>query len=284
MLWKHLRRSKNVIDNRGKPSLGSGPSKKVVVGGGFGFLMVAALGWLLSANPTLSTSISKYLQEDIKATTFDPTEHHQFIQAMLGVSEDVWERSFASANKEWEAPLLVLFTKQTGSACGPAGFDVGPFYCPADSTIYMDLDYFNLLSQQLKIKGDTAQAYIVFHEMGHHVQTLLGILPDTYAKMQRVGKGKESNALLVRMELQADCYAGIVFNMNRSLLEPGDVAEFVNAAARIGDDWIQSRSGKVMPDTFAHGTSEQRAAWLLQGYKTGSLKDCDTTANILPTN
>ena len=172
MIWRHLRKSKNVIDNRNKVSSGN---KKAVVGGGFGFLLVAALGWLLTANPTISPSISKYMQGEIKATVFDPIEHQQFVQAMLGVSEDVWKRSFDAVSEEWVDPSLVLFTKQTGSACGKAGFDVGPFYCPADSTIYIDLDYFNLLSQQLKIKGDTAQAYIIFHEVGHHVQNLLGI-------------------------------------------------------------------------------------------------------------
>lgn len=272
MLWRHLRKSNNVVDKRRA-------AQKI---GAVSAAVTALLGWF-ALGPSLPESVTSYLKDtsQIKSASFAPTEHYQFVQAMLGVSEDLWNKAFKESKKTWVNPKLVLFSQATKSACGNAGFDIGPFYCSGDYTIYIDLDFFALMDKQLKVKGDTAHAYIIFHEVGHHVQTLLGTLPATYAKMQRM-KEKDSNALLVRLELQADCLAGVVFNQSKALLEPGDVEEFINAAARIGDDWLQSRSGRVMPDTFTHGTSEQRASWLLHGYKTGNTESCDTSKNILP--
>ena len=267
MKWENLERSTNVIDKRKK--------RNKIIGA------IAGLTAIVSTfiyGPNLPEYINSAVKEDNKYTAeakYTDEIHAEFIKAMLFITEDSWGKIFKSKNLTYKNTNLVLFTDSITSACGHAGFDIGPFYCSGDSTVYMDLDFFDLLSKNLKVIGDASQAYVVFHEVGHHVQNLLHVLPSVYLRMKKYPE-KDANNLLVRLELQADCYAGIIFNKSKKILEPGDIAEVVNAASRIGDDWLQSRSGKAMPDTFTHGTSEQRAGWLLHGYKNGTMESCDT--------
>lgn len=263
MKWETLRKSDNVIDKR---------RKKI------GFFVLSGIVAFFALNPYLPDYITNAVpdQDKIEKENFTDSENVQFIRTMLGVTEDVWKNEFLTLGKPYTNAKLVIFTDSVNSACGQSTSDVGPFYCPGDLQVYMDLTFFERFDKLLNMPGDAVQAYIVYHEVGHHVQNLMGTLPKTFAKMQRLPE-KESNALLTRLELQADCYAGITFNKIKHIMEPGDVAEIVNAASKIGDDWLQKRfSGKVVPDSFTHGTSEQRAGWLMYGYKRGSIKDCDT--------
>lgn len=275
MKWQNLEKSTNVIDRRKK--------RNKIIGA------IAGIAALISGaiyGPKLPEYINSAVKDDIsqmEKVNYSAEIHSEFIKAMLFITEDQWKTIFRSKNLQYKNAKLVLFTNSTNSSCGLAEFDVGPFYCSADSTIYIDLDYFNLLSKHLNFIGDASQAYIVFHEVGHHVQNLLHVLPAIHLRIRKYSE-KDANELLVRLELQADCYAGIMFNKSKQILEPGDVAEMVNGAAKIGDDYLQSRVGKVMPDTFQHGTSEQRAGWLLHGYKHGTMESCDTfvqTDNVL---
>jgi len=264
--WENLRHSSNVIDRRTK-------AKNI----GIIATIIAAISGLFVYGPKLPTYITDHIIDtnNVKSVDYNFDESREFIEVLLGITEDKWNQIFSSRNLHWISPKLILFTDKTKSACGDADFEVGPFYCSGDKTVYIDLDFFKLINNNLKIVGDTSQAYVVFHEVGHHVQTLFGILPKVQNKM-KISSEKDANLLSVRLELQADCYAGIIFNKSSTILEPGDIAEFINAAARIGDDWLQSRSGTIIPDSFTHGTSEQRAGWLLHGYKHGTIEDCNT--------
>lgn len=278
MKWQNSRRSDNVIDNRKKTS-------KIGIIGGIVATIIGFVSGIFIYGPKLPNYITSNIDDinQIQAVTYNYEEHLEFIRTMLGITEDKWAEIFKSKKMKWTTPKLILFTDKTKSGCGDADSNIGPFYCSADYTVYLDLDFFKLMEKNLKIPGDAAQAYVIFHEVGHHVQTITGILPRIYSKMAYINE-IEANKLSTRLELQADCYAGIIFNKSKSVLEPGDIAETINAAARIGDDWLQSRSGTVMPDTFTHGTSEQRAGWVLYGYKHGNLEDCDTftqTDNII---
>lgn len=273
MLWEKFRKSTNVSDLR--------KNKAAKVGGlaAVAAAVIAAVGYIVP----LPQSVMEYYTEtdQIVSARFDHQTHAEFVKAVLGSNEDVWRGLFANAKLNWQDAKLVLFTDGVRSACGTTGSDFGPFYCPADGGIYIDLDFFNIMERNLRSPGDSVQAYVIAHEMGHHVQTLMGTLPDTYSKMQRVRNQTEANQFLVRLELQADCYAGIWFNHVKFALEPGDLAEIINAASKIGDDYIQSLSGKgIMPDSFQHGTGAQRAAWLVQGFKNGTIESCETF-NIL---
>ena len=198
---------------------------------------------------------------------------------MLGSTEDVWSEIFAAQGQRYRKPTLVLFSDAVASACGTASAAVGPFYCPADQKVYLDLSFYELLSQRFGAPGDFAQAYVVAHEVGHHVQQLLGIADQVTAAQQRASEA-EANGLSVRMELQADCLAGVWgyhANRTRQLLEPGDVEEGLRAAAAIGDDMMQRQSaGRVRPESWTHGSSEMRVRWLRQGLSTGDPDQCDT--------
>jgi len=203
----------------------------------------------------------------------------EFVSVVLADTEQTWKTVFAESGKQYEEPVLVLFNQRVASACGSASSAVGPFYCPADRKVYLDLSFFRDLDRQLGAPGDFAQAYVVAHEVGHHIQTILGISQ----QVRSAGQGKSAavvNALSVRQELQADCFAGVwghAAHHYSNMLEPGDLEEALQAAAAIGDDRLQKRSGgDVVPDSFTHGTSAQRVSWFKRGFESGDMGQCDT--------
>jgi predicted metalloprotease len=206
-------------------------------------------------------------------------EQAQFVSVVVGYTEDTWNAIFQGMNRDYQEPRLVMFTDAVDSACGFASAASGPFYCPLDQKVYLDLGFFNELAQRFGAPGDFAQAYVIAHEVGHHVQRLLGTSEEVRAAQQQVGEA-EANDLSVRLELQADCYAGVWANhadAARQILEQGDTKEAMDAAAAIGDDRLQRRSqGYVVPESFTHGTSAQRAEWFNRGLTSGRLADCDT--------
>ncbi len=203
-----------------------------------------------------------------------------FISRVLKDTEDVWSRVFASFGKKYTNPQLVLFTGGTRTACGVGQSAMGPFYCPIDQKIYVDLAFYDELSRRFKAPGDFAQAYVIAHEVGHHVQLQLGIAEKVQELKERSGDERQANALQVRMELQADCLAGVWANLNNQMknrLQQGDIEEGLNAASQIGDDMIQRKTqGRVVPDAFTHGSSAQRTRWFKQGFDSGQMQSCDT--------
>ncbi|MEL6437424.1 MAG: neutral zinc metallopeptidase [Pseudomonadota bacterium] len=205
-------------------------------------------------------------------------EQTVFISRVLAETEDVWNGIFEAEGRNYPEPTLVLFERQVQSACGRASSSSGPFYCPADSKIYIDLGFFDQLARRFNASGDFAQAYVVAHEVGHHIQNIIGVLP-RFNQMRRRMSQAEQNAMSIRVELQADCFAGIWghFTEQRGLLERGDLEEALNAAQQIGDDAIQMRTqGFIVPESFNHGTSEQRRTWFMRGFETGRFAACDT--------
>lgn len=207
-------------------------------------------------------------------------EESEFVRAVLGDTEDTWRAIFQQAGQQYQDPKLILFRGGVNSACGFASSATGPFYCPGDRQVYLDLDFFREMEQRFAAAGDFAQAYVIAHEVGHHVQTLLGISSRINAARQRGERMEGDNGLLVRQELQADCLAGVwAYHAQQRLnwLEPGDVEEALNAANAIGDDRLQQQSrGRVVPDSFTHGTSEQRVRWFKMGFEGGQVGKCDT--------
>jgi uncharacterized protein len=207
----------------------------------------------------------------------------KFVRQVLADNEDVWSRVFQSAGKQYQKPTVVLFSGATPTACGPGQSAMGPFYCPLDQKIYVDLSFYDVMKRRFGASGDFAQAYVISHEIGHHVQNLLGIADAVQQAKTQAGSQAESNALQVRMELQADCLAGVWASLNeqvKSRLEPGDIEEGLNAAAAIGDDMIQRRTqGYVVPDAFTHGSSAQRVRWFRRGLESGQVRACDTFSN-----
>lgn len=271
--------SQNIEDRRGsRVSRGA-------IGGGIGTLALALIAMFLGFDPSAilqggpQSSISNEPIPQGQASGRD--EGREFISKVLGSNERVWGEIFQKAGRQYAHPKLVLFSGQVQSACGFASAASGPFYCPGDQKVYIDLSFYRELSQRFKAPGDFAQAYVVAHEVAHHVQNQLGIMAKVQAAQQRSSE-REANALSVRLELQADCLAGIwanFANRERKILEPGDVEEGLNAAAQIGDDTIQKRSqGYVVPEGFTHGSAEQRVRWFRTGLQSGDLKQCDTFA------
>lgn len=251
-------------------------------GGGLGVLAVVLVVSLLTGRNPLE------LLQFVESGGSAPSErggappaddvHAQFIAAVLGDTEDTWGRIFAAGGQQYEPPVLVLFDDMVSSACGTASSAVGPFYCPADRQVYLDLSFFRDLDERFGAPGDFAQAYVVAHEVGHHIQTLAGISGKVQQQRARLPEA-EANALSVRQELQADCLAGVWGHHagRRQLLEPGDVEEGLQAAAAIGDDRMQRQSGNVVvPESFTHGSSAQRVEWLRRGLETGDVNQCDT--------
>jgi predicted metalloprotease len=252
-------------------------------GGGIGLLVIVVIALFLGVDPTpllQQTTSSSVSQGSPSAPP--PAEQNEladFVSVVLADTEDTWRAQFAEGGQRYVEPTLVLFTDRVQSACGMAGAAMGPFYCPADQQIYIDLGFYDELRTRFRAPGDFAQAYVIAHEVGHHVQNLLGISDQVHNSQRGLGKA-EANALSVRLELQADCFAGVWANRaqrTRDILEPGDIEEALNAASAIGDDRIQRQAGgAVAPDSFTHGSSEQRVRWFKRGFETGDGGLCDT--------
>ena len=281
MRWRGQRESTNIEDRRG-----IGP--KVAIGGGLGTVVVLILALLFGADPQqlLNQSPSDPSSGVQSSRPVDPEEEKlkEFVSVVLGKSEDVWHEVFRRNGSQYREPTLVLFTDQVESACGRAGAAVGPFYCPADEKVYIDLAFYEALRRRFNAPGDFAQAYVIAHEVGHHVQNLLGV-SDRVEAMQRRTSEVEANQLSVRLELQADFFAGVFarYVQDQGILDPGDIEEALQAASAVGDDQIQRRTtGYIVPDSFTHGTSEQRLRWFKKGYDTGDMRQGDTfnTSNL----
>jgi uncharacterized protein len=289
MLWKKGRRSDNVEDARDDSGGGGG----LRIGGGkglglVGIVVVVAFGLLTGQDPMhilgqltgqLGQQTSQVAPPSRPASAANDPQV-DFVRAILGDTEDTWGMIFQQGGRQYRDPTLVLFRGQVNSACGFASSASGPFYCPADQKVYLDLDFFREMSQRFSAAGDFARAYVIAHEVGHHVQTLLGVSTRVQAARQRGERMEGSNGLLVRQELQADCLAGVWANNAQkrlNWLEPGDIEEALNAANAIGDDRLQQQSqGRVIPDSFTHGTSAQRVRWFKTGFAQGQLNQCDT--------
>jgi predicted metalloprotease len=280
MRWESERRSSNIEDRRGMR--GAGPA---IGFGGIGTIIVVLLiSFLTGTNPLSLLQMTDSLSPGPAAPSSVPTgapsgdPAAEFVAAVLGDTEETWGRVFAASGDPYEEPVLVLFENQVQSACGFTSAAVGPFYCPGDRKVYLDLSFFRELDQRFGAPGDFAQAYVVAHEVGHHVQNLLG-LSSRVSQLQQRSSEAQANALSVRLELQADCLAGVWgHHANRQqLLEEGDVEEGLQAAASIGDDRLQRQSGGyVSPESFTHGSSQQRVEWLRRGLSSGRIEDCDT--------
>jgi predicted metalloprotease len=281
MRWKGRRRSQNVEDRRGR-SVGRGAAVGGV--GGIGFLIIVVLYLFLGGDPAQLMEQMPEAGGPSSSTTAGPPPAGQeelvdFVSVVLADTEDTWNPIFASIGRQYQEPHLVLFTGEVRSACGMAGAAMGPFYCPADQKLYIDLSFYDELRRRFRAPGDFAQAYVIAHEVGHHVQNLLGINGEVQAQQRRVSKA-EANELSVRLELQADCLSGVwAYHADRArnLLEAGDLEEALNAASAIGDDRIQRETtGRVVPDSFTHGSSAQRVKWFKIGFETGDVAQCDT--------
>lgn len=277
MKWQGQRQSTNVEDRRA-----SGRGVRLGGGVGIGTIVVALIaGWVFGINPLTVIGMLEGgppQQVPAQAPPSDDTMA-QFVSVVLADTEDTWKQLFARSGSQYREPKLVLFRDATPTACGQGQAAMGPFYCPADERVYIDLSFYETLKHRLGAPGDFAQAYVIAHEVGHHVQHLLGITDKVDAMRGRVSEA-QYNGLSVRLELQADCFSGVWAHhadKARQLLEQGDVEEALNAASQIGDDALQRRSGgTVVPESFTHGTSEQRVSWFRRGLQTGDLQQCNT--------
>ncbi|HEY9874744.1 MAG TPA: neutral zinc metallopeptidase [Candidatus Obscuribacterales bacterium] len=287
MRWELGRRSNNVEDRRG------GGLSAPVVGGGIGTLVLALIVTLLGGDPSVILQQGQGQAPSDRPQTQSPQTQPnaandrmaEFVSVVLADTEDTWQTLFRQQGANYVDPKLVLYSDAVQSACGSARSAVGPFYCPADQKIYIDLSFYNDLKYKYQAPGDFAQAYVIAHEVGHHVQNIMGI-SDRVRTLQRQVDRTQANQLSVRLELQADCFAGIWAhhaNRSRQILESGDVEEALNAASSIGDDRLQRQAkGYVVPDSFTHGSSAQRVRWFKQGIQTGSLAQCNTFAAANP--
>lgn len=286
MRWEGNRESENVEDRRGDDSGGGG----FAIGGrgiGLGSIVIALIASavfgvnplqvlsLLSGGSPGPTQTQHVPHSSVPAN--DPQT--RFVKTTLGLTEDVWQDIFKQAGGTYTDPTLVIFRGTTRTACGQGQTAMGPFYCPADQRVYIDLDFYDTLKNRLGAPGDFAQAYVIAHEVGHHVQNLLGTSGKVDEARRRMSE-KQYNALSVRVELQADCYAGVWAmhaNQSKQILESGDIESALNAASQIGDDTLQKNAqGYAVPDSFTHGTSRQRVSWFKRGFDTGDLRQCDT--------
>jgi predicted metalloprotease len=283
MRWRGGRRSSNIEDRRGRRS-GSR-----VVGGGLGTIILVLVAMYFGVDPSFlidgmqsstGPSQSAGQRSDAEDLRNDPLA--DMVAVVVGDTEDVWKVIFANQGREYQEPTLVLFSGSARSACGLGQAAMGPFYCPADQKAYIDLSFYDAMRTRFEAPGDFAQAYVIAHEIGHHVQNLLGISGEVHRKQQTVGKA-EANQLSVRLELQADCLAGVWAaraDKARGIIEAGDVEEALNAASAIGDDQLQQQSqGTVVPESFTHGTSSQRQRWFRAGLASGDPDSCDTFAS-----
>jgi len=279
MRWGDERRSENVEDQRGMSFGGIG-----LAGGGIGTIVIVVVALLLGVDPRAilqqtSQNAAPTQQSGPVQSTPEEDKLKDFVSAVLGSTEDTWGELFKQSGRQYVDPKLVLFRGAVQSACGFAQAAVGPFYCPGDQKVYIDLGFYEELRNRFHAPGDFAEAYVIAHEVGHHVQNLLGISAKV-AQAQQRGSREQANALSVRVELQADCLAGVWANhadASRHILERGDLESGLNAASAIGDDRLQMQSrGYVSPESFTHGSSQQRVRWFKRGLETGSVKECDT--------
>ena len=303
MEWKGRRQSSNIEDRRGSsprranpfgrsggfrlPSggmRGSGLSLKAILIIGVIYLVLKLVGIdplqiLAGGDPGASVGGQSQTQRQLSPARQD--EMTQFVATVLAETEDVWNGIMKSQGRDYPEPKLVLFSGAVSSACGNASAASGPFYCPGDQKLYIDLSFFDELAQRFEASGDFAQAYVLAHEVGHHVQNLIGVLPEFNRRRPSMSQSEE-NQMSIRVELQADCFAGIWghFTAQKGLLESGDLEEALNAAQQIGDDTLQRRTqGYVVPESFNHGTSAQRKQWFARGFESGQLEACDTFNN-----
>ncbi|MCJ9752009.1 zinc metallopeptidase [Neorhizobium sp. BETTINA12A] len=297
MEWRGRRQSDNVEDQRGASMDGSPLGRgglRIPIGGGGrrggglgigGIIVILIICWITGINPLsllsgeLGMDGSGFEQQQ---TTGNRTPANDdttaFVRTVLAETEDTWNGIFQANGQQYQEPTLVLFSGKVNSACGFASSATGPFYCPGDHKLYLDTNFFRELEQRFDAAGDFAEAYVIAHEVGHHVQNLLGILPKFNQARQRMSEA-DANRMSVRVELQADCFAGVwgKFTQQKGILDTGDLEEALNAAQQIGDDTLQKRSqGYVVPESFNHGTSAQRARWFKRGFDTGDMKACDT--------
>lgn len=285
MKWRSARRSSNVQDIRGRRG-GGGGGLKLGLGG---VAAVVVIGLLLGKSPMELLGLVTQVQQQMPADSAGPgdappvdDEASQFVASILGETEDVWGAIFEASGSQYTPATLVLFSGQVQSACGGASAAVGPFYCPADQKVYIDLSFFDQMERRLGGGGDFAEAYVIAHEVGHHVQTLTGVTGRVNAIRQRGGNVEGADGPLVRQELQADCYAGLWAHhaqRRHAWLEDGDLEEAMNTATAIGDDTLQRQGqGQVVPDSFTHGSAAQRVRWFRTGFESGDVARCDTFA------
>lgn len=278
MRWRGREESSNIEDRRGL----SGGKKLTLTG----IIITAAITYFMSGGDigaVLNAVLSQSLSQNQTSKEYKPSpkeeEYAKFVGVVLKDTEEIWSEIFSKNGMKYEKPTLVLFKGYTSSPCGGASSATGPFYCSLDKKVYIDLGFFDELHNRFHAKGDFAQAYVIAHEIGHHVQNLLGILPKVHEK-QRMLNRKEANKLSVKTELQADCFAGVWARADEEknhILEAGDIEEALYAASRIGDDTLQKESqGYVVPDSFTHGSAKQRKEWFYIGYKTKDIKACNT--------
>jgi predicted metalloprotease len=297
MRWDDFRRSDNVDDQRGEGGGGGfrfpGGGGKIGIGG---LIVVGLVSWALGIDPRLilggldmiQGGGSGYEQQDRPAgpkrdLSADEQKQGEFVRAVLAQTEDVWGTLFQQSGSTYERPRLVLFSGATTSACGQGRSEMGPFYCPGDKRVYLDTQFFEELSRKFRAPGEFARAYVIAHEIGHHVQNELGIMDKANEQRRSARSEEAANAISVRIELQADCFAGVwAFHAQKrfNILEDGDVESALTAATSIGDDTLQRRSGgEVVPDSFTHGSSAQRVQWFRTGLKAGDPRQCNTFAS-----
>jgi uncharacterized protein len=282
MRWRQSRQSQNVRDLRG---VGGGGGRGGGLKLGLGSIVVLVAAYFLGGPQLVMSLLSGGTGSSAPSSASAPTstpadEGGQFVSHVLGDTEETWAALFGAAGRDYPEPELNIFGGNVGTGCGPATSAAGPFYCPADRMIYIDLAFFRQLETQFAAQGDFAKAYVIAHEVGHHVQTVLGTSGQTRAAQQRASSEAEANALSVKLELQADCFAGIWAHhadRARALVEAGDIDEALTAAAAVGDDTIQKRTqGNVNQESFTHGSAAERQQWFRRGYGSGQLQDCDT--------
>ena len=281
MKWRGQRESSNVEIGSGS---GRGGGLKMGIGG---IIVVVVLGLIMGKNPMEMLGQVAQMESAAPPAANSPadpnapvSEEQQFSKVVLASTEDVWGRIFEASKQQYPAPTMVLFSGSVQSACGGATSASGPFYCPGDRKVYLDTQFFDEMKAKLGGGGDFAQAYVIAHEVGHHIQTITGVSDKVNQVRAKGGNVEGDGGLLVRQELQADCYAGLwahFAQQEKQWMEPGDLEEAVNTAQAIGDDTLQRQSqGSVVPDAFSHGTAEQRMAWFSRGFETGDLGQCDT--------
>ena len=277
MRWRGERQSSNIEDRRGMSRGG------MAVGGGLGGLVIIVLALLFGADPRqfleqIPNSGQAPGAQSSRPVNPEEEELKQFVAVVLASTEDVWSEQFRQLGRQYREPTLQLFTDRAESACGIAGASVGPFYCPGDQKIYIDLSFFRELRSRFRAPGDFAQAYVIAHEVGHHVQNLLGTMDQVNSARGRLST-RQNNDLSVRLELQADFYAGLWahYAEKKGVVEPGDFEEALGAASAVGDDRLQREGqGYVVPDSFTHGSSEQRVGWFRRGFESGDVRQGDT--------